>query len=93
MSTTPHGFETLVAESSAARCLSLIERCAPRLLRIGTAHESLRPTTRLKRGDMTEREKAEIRALRAGGMNHYDIAARTGWAPSTICRVCHATKP
>lgn len=76
---------TLQDESSAARCLSLIERHAARMIKTGggqlvTEHPNMQHP-------LTDEGRAQIIALAATADTVSDIADVTGWSGATVRKV------
>lgn len=70
---------------TAGRCLELVRRHAPRLMRCGggALRASLAPYAKV-----TEEVRAEVLRLRTEGMSYDDIAAKVGMAYTTVHRIC-----
>lgn len=74
------------ADGVAARCLSLIERHAPRLMRVGFGVVETEQKNSGRR--MTDDERQEVLARRRAGWSLAMIADRTGWSQPTLSKVC-----
>jgi DNA invertase Pin-like site-specific DNA recombinase len=76
---------TLQDESSAARCLSLIERNAPRMMKTGGGRlVTDQPNVQ---HPLTEEGRLQIIALAATADTVLAIAAATGWSGATVRKV------
>lgn len=70
---------------TAARCLSLIERHAAKMARVGGG--ALNRETRFS-APVTIEQQREILALRRSGLVYSEISARTGYSEPTISKFC-----
>lgn len=73
-------------DGTMSRCLALIERHAPRLMRVGwgVVEQEQRNGGR----KLTEEERGQIVAWRQAGWSLAKIGERTGWSEPTISKVC-----
>jgi len=72
----------LRADTTASRCLELVQRHCPRLMREGGGRiESYRKTNKITQADIDE-----IISLRKKNMNALAIAIETGFSISTVKR-------
>jgi hypothetical protein len=81
--------------STAARCLSLIARHAPRLMREGggAVHaEQLRPSQRRMGRALATAKRREIMALHRQGKPRHVIAAEVGVSRSTVTRTLGSSR-
>ena len=76
---------TLQDESSAARCLSLIDRHAARMIKMGGGH--LVTDHPNMQHPLTSEGRAKIIALAATAETVSAIAAGTGWSGATVRKV------
>ena len=76
---------TLQDESSAARCLSLIERHATRMIKMGGGRLATEYPN--MQHPLTDDGRAQIIALAATAETVSEIAAGTGWSGATVRKV------
>lgn len=80
-------------ESTAQRCLDLIARHAPRLMREGGGALSKEPCERIKAVRMSEEQKqAALSLMRTGLYSGTVIARKLGLTQSAVCKLAERSK-